>query len=78
MGDIADWTNDTIQEANPGWFPLGRGRRYQQRLPECKFCGRGGLQWEDDNGKWVLIDGHGKVHNCRNKPASVDEFEELG
>ena len=31
----------------------------------CKFCGKNGLQWEDDNGKWILIDSKsGEIHKC--------------
>ena len=36
----------------------------EPRIVECKHCGKGGLQWEDDNGRWVLIDRDGKVHKC--------------
>lgn len=31
---------------------------------ECKFCGKGGLEWADDNGRWVLIEHNGKIHKC--------------
>lgn len=47
---------------------------------ECKQCGKGGLSWEDDNGRCVLIDGHGKIHKCDEKrlhKAAADDFEVL-
>lgn len=35
----------------------------------CKYCGKGNLHWEDDNGKWILIDSSsGAIHKCKSKP----------
>ncbi len=34
------------------------------RETECRRCGKGGLTWEDDNGRWRLVDSHGEVHHC--------------
>lgn len=38
-------------------------------LVECRRCGKGGLAWEDDNGRWRLVDSHGEVHRC--DPAKI-------
>jgi hypothetical protein len=61
------------------------GRRHDRdddepRKVECKKCGKGGLEWEDDNGRWVLIESNGKVHKCDEKrvhAAVADDFEVL-
>lgn len=34
------------------------------RQPECKRCGKANLMWDDDNGKWVLVERNGLVHRC--------------
>ena len=46
------------------------------RNTECKRCGKAGLTWEDDNGKWRLLERNGKIHDCH-KAVSSDEFEKL-
>jgi len=67
MGDIADWTNDCMQEANPGWMPAGgpssRRRSYgpRQLLRErnttaCKFCGNTHVHWRDTSDGWRLYE----------------------
>lgn len=53
---------------------------YQPRTVECKHCGKGGLFWEDDNGKWVLLEHNGKVHKCdetKLHKQTADDFEVL-
>lgn len=48
---------------------------------ECKRCGKAGLEWEDDNGQWKLIDSRtGKVHICnvlKLHRSTLDEFDAL-
>lgn len=48
---------------------------------ECKFCGKGGLAWEDTGLKWILYSiKTGEVHSCR-KPIKLDlskPFNEQG
>jgi ssDNA-binding Zn-finger/Zn-ribbon topoisomerase 1 len=41
---------------------------------ECNRCGKSGLHWEDDNGKWVLVDKHNEIHRCT---VAAKEFEGL-
>ena len=41
---------------------------------ECKRCGKSGLHWEDDNGRWRLLTAKGAAHVC--EPAAC-EFEDL-
>lgn len=65
---------------NEDWIVYG-GRRPsfhddEPREVECKFCGKGGLHWEETDTGWVLLDGKYAVHNCRSV-AGVDEFEDL-
>ena len=67
MGDIADTHTDYPDDYDE-----------EPHETECKFCGKGGLFWEDDNGKWVLINGKGALHNCRSRPAKADDFEVVG
>jgi hypothetical protein len=44
----------------------------QRSEKKCKFCGKGNLEWEDDNGKWILIDSNsGLIHRCI-KPKKID------
>ena len=31
------------------------------RLKECKRCGKGGLHWEEDNGRYVLVSRSGEI-----------------
>ena len=41
----------------------------------CKFCGRENLTWEDDNGKWVLIDcSSGEIHRCKGRKMKPFNF----
>ena len=45
--------------------------------PKCKFCGAEDLEWVDIGmNRWRLYDGK-TMHNCRNKAASIDDFEEV-
>jgi hypothetical protein len=30
----------------------------------CKKCGKHGLQWDDSDGRWTLIESDGKPHIC--------------
>jgi hypothetical protein len=70
-------------EDNEDEIIYGRGhdRDYDEpRKVECKKCGKGGLEWDDD-GRWILIDGRGKVHKCDEKvlhKQTADDFEVLG
>jgi len=37
-----------------------------QSEKHCKYCGKGNLHWEDDNGKWVLTDSKtNEIHRCK-------------
>ena len=52
----------------------------EQPATECKYCGKAGLTWEDDNGRWVLLGANGARHKC--DPAKFaklagDDFEDL-
>ena len=34
----------------------------------CNRCGKKNLIWEDDNGKWILLDSKsGEIHRCSKK-----------
>lgn len=47
---------------------------------ECKRCGKAGLHWEDDDGRWVLLTSHDEVHKCdeaRVRRAMASEFEPI-
>jgi hypothetical protein len=44
----------------------------------CKYCGKDNLQWEDDNGKWVLISNKsGEVHKCVGKRTLNPDLDKL-
>jgi hypothetical protein len=55
MGDIADWTNNCMQEAYPDWMPVGRRSAYGPPL-KCHGCGAVGLYWQRDQGSWRIHD----------------------
>lgn len=44
----------------------------------CKFCRAGPLEWQEartnpgNRKKWVLIDPHGAIHDCRRAAAPSD------
>ena len=47
---------------------------------ECKFCGKGGLSWEEDCGGWVLIDHKGGIHKCspaRLARTQAEDFDDI-
>lgn len=45
------------------------------RTVVCKNCGKRGLHWEDDNGRWVLCTAQDKIHNCKKKAPTDEGFE---
>lgn len=50
------------------------------REVECKFCGKGGLSWEEDCGGWVLINYKGEIHKCEPKRLArkqAEDFDDL-
>ena len=52
----------------------------ERRSSECRYCGKGGLHWEDDDGAWILCKSNGEIHKCdpaRVKKASGCDFEDL-
>ena len=52
----------------------------EPRETSCKRCGKGGLQWEDDNGRWALINAKGEIHKCDEKAVhktALTGFEDL-
>ena len=75
MGDIANWTNDCMQEAYPDWMPVGDPyRRRASAPPRCNRCGSTEVRWRQQGGKWVLFSlTPGKEHVCPVK----DEFDAL-
>lgn len=72
MGEMADWTNDQMQEAYPGWCPVGPAR--DPKPPRCNRCGSTDVRWRQQGGRWVLFSLQpGKEHVCPVK----DEFDAL-
>ena len=64
MGDIADMYDHYPDDE---YFEV-----------QCKFCGRGGLEWgeitrSDGSLGWALFTATGRRHTC-NRAASPDEF----
>lgn len=51
----------------------------RSRPTTCKFCGKTGLHWENDDGQWQLYETQYKLHNCpKNTVAQHSEgFEDL-
>ena len=35
-----------------------------RRRPTCRQCGKLCARWEDDDGRWVLMESAYKVHRC--------------
>lgn len=82
MGDLADWTNDCMQEANPGWFPLGRQtRRSKVYGPPlvCKHCGSRAVYWQNCGGVYKLFDtANLQRHDCSTtKDMNANGFDEV-
>lgn len=44
---------------------------------ECKFCGKGGFEWEETDEGYVLVDHRGLVHRCQTKQANDNDFEAI-
>jgi len=41
-----------------------------KKAKTCKFCNKGGLQWDKHDGRWVLFEG-GEIHNCPVNPLKM-------
>ena len=41
------------------------------RKKSCNSCGKSNLTWEDDNGRWVLLESSGRIHKCPTKPIKL-------
>ncbi len=77
-GDIADWTNDCMQDAHPDWCPVGAPRRSAYGPPlTCKACGATGLYWQRVKGEHRIHDRATLLpHVCSAWAAGVpDTFE---
>lgn len=49
------------------------------REATCNRCGKGGLQWSDSTGRWVLLNEMGTPHKCNPavlRKAVADDFED--
>ena len=84
MGDIADWTNDCMQEAYPSWVPVGRPRqpRRERNVTVCKTCGSADVHWRETDAGWRLYDNQRQhpgnryvEHDCTPEP-TADGFED--
>ena len=69
MGDIADWINDTMQEAHPSWMPVGDPYRLagysRSTLLRCAHCGARQLYWRMVDGNWRLFElASAAPHHC--------------
>jgi len=55
------------------------GYDYNEEV-ECKFCGKGGLSWEEGCGGWVLLDRKGEIHKCKPECLArkqAEDFDDL-
>lgn len=85
MGEMADFYIDQMFDAYPTWSLFGTsGRRPKNPWSAtCKHCGVTGLKWRAEANGWRLYENERdernrlKEHNCRNVPATADEFESL-
>lgn len=53
---------------------------YDDEYPsaECKRCGEGGLHWEEDDGRFILVTQNGGIHKCDQNRAdrrAMGDFE---
>ena len=54
-------------EDDEGGYGFGR-----TQTKTCTNCKKTGLIWEDDNGKWVLLERSGRIHKCKPKTIGID------
>lgn len=63
------------------WLPEGIDSDHwyvkRKHSVTCNRCGKGGLQWEEDNDGWVLVTAKGEIHQCELRKAAADDFEAL-
>ena len=81
MGDMADFYTNQMMD-DEGWSPFGSsyGSGPRTKIVECKRCGKSGLEWEDDNGRWVLLEKSGAKHVCdvsKVQQNIANDFEDL-
>lgn len=56
---MAIWDDIDIEDDKPS------------RTKTCNNCGKSGLTWAEDNGKWVLLEFYGKIHKCETKVVAI-------
>jgi len=71
MGEMADFLNDQIMdtlEASDldGWEQEEEGP-FPEPTKTCRCCGKEGLKWGFEYGKWRLFD-RGVIHKCPKNP----------
>lgn len=64
------WLDGEDQEPQ---FPAGR----EDDGVVCKFCGEGGLEWEQTDNGWRLFDEGEMLHDCLNVPSNLPAPVEL-
>jgi hypothetical protein len=72
-GDAYDDYCDSMDDYAFG-FPSYEENRDNRR---CRYCEEGDLHWEETNNGWRLFDDEGDMHDCRQQPASIDDFEDV-
>jgi len=64
--------SDTFDHEGDAWDQVFNEMPDDPSLgPRCKFCGRTGLSWKQDAGKWRLYAYGGYLHNCEEYTALV-------
>lgn len=82
MGDIADWTNDCMQDANPECMPIGdpyrRRNAYGPPLM-CKHCGTTSVFWQMTRTGYRLHNREDlQLHNCSStKDMNTEGFDDV-
>ena len=83
MGDMADYTLECIEddlyfsnlmyeeETNTYLPPVSR------KTLRCKFCDQSPLLWNTVNGRWILVELNGDVHDCPNHPLPLEVLKSL-
>ena len=68
MGEIADYM---LEREFDRWYGDEEGGA--DVAVKCKWCGKT-CTWHHTGVRWSLLDPLGRLHDCKPKPAAVDDF----
>lgn len=85
MGDMADWTLEQIEDDDyfSNIMYIEESDSYcgpfvgHKTFPTCRYCKQPNLRWGKVNERWFLYETPGKLHDCPNRPLSVEDLKEI-